>query len=401
MSTEEINLIVLTYDEWISWKSKFQYQTEWPLHAWAKFIRAGQVTDRFDVSEYRQIQVNSEMSVSEIIDEVRKFTAEFERDYRKRFPWRESQSPDFSKMPGHLYCPSLSGQPLPDTARISELGIKDLDLVIVDLYILARTFHPLNARPVKDFEEFQRMVSTKENQFGEIIDYRILRNVWLYAVLLYTDEDIELATYIREHFDELHQMSGAAIDVYVIESRLKSSIFAASSFWRRKIDQTSYLIWSLLGWTRSKPYDKSAAYEIARSLNIYPDQLPCLAILAKTNQVDKIVFPIHGDFRTFFRTTFSNIQRSLDGVDIRAIYDRISPGNRSGATSDNVQQELFNKIRESMKKGEEEKRRDRTVYNFYGQTVFINKAINTGGGHYIAGDVNAGRDFVGGDKTEK
>ncbi len=106
----------------------------------------------------------------------------------------------------------------------------------------------------------------------------------LYATLLYTDEDTLLAKYVRENFDELHKMSGENLKIFVVESPPKDSAYAAPHYWKSRLEQTKYLAWSLLGWVRSKPYDKTAAYEIARSLGIYPDELPCLAVFDNSDQ---------------------------------------------------------------------------------------------------------------------
>jgi hypothetical protein len=130
------------------------------------------------------------------------------------------------------------------------------------------------------------------------------------------------------------------------------------------LDVVIYHAWALLGWTQSKPYDKTAAYEIASSFGIYPDQLPCLAVFDRPSQAEKIVFPVRGDYTAFFRNTFSNIQRVLN----------LGPGrDTTDETKLNSERlELFEKIRNSPHLAPADAKEKSVVYNFFGQTVFIN-----------------------------
>ena len=186
----------------------------------------------------------------------------------------------------------------------------------------------------------------------------------LLATLLYTDADVELAKYVREHFDELHQMSGPRVILYVFEHPPRDSTYAAPLFWKAQLDTAIYNAWAILGWTRSKPYDKTASYEIARSFGIFPDQLPCLSVFDRTDQEDKIVFPVSGDLTTFFRKTFSNIQHAL----------YLGPGYEISTKilRNRERRKLFNKIRESLSLVQMDMEGKQIIYNFYGQTVFIN-----------------------------
>lgn len=405
MSTENITLIVLTYEEWMSWQHRHEYTRAWSGDIEAVFLRARDVGYKLDIPMSRQICVSGDMRVSTVIREARKSIFDYDKTVSKSMQWLRTVFPNLGGVSDKLYYPAVSNQALSERTKVSALDMKNLDIVIL------RSVKPENVdytmRFVKDFAQFQQMVLAREN-LTKRINSAYETDVELSSVLLYTDEDVQLAKYIRQHFDELHQMSGINVAVYVIEAPPKDSMLSSSSFWRRQIDHASYLAWSLFGWTQSRPYDKAAAYEIARTLNIYPDELPCLVVFANMDQMDKVIFPVHSDFLAFFRTTFSNIQRALARVDHIAVSRKLEYDSSLSHSVkawrqkrkelwNEEQQKLFSMLRESLEL-QAETRTGRTVYNFYGQTVLINKTINTLGGTYVEGNVNTGGDFIGRDK---
>jgi hypothetical protein len=221
-----------------------------------------------------------------------------------------------------LICPTLSSQKLELSTKLSDLEIFDGNEEVV---VIKKEIHPsisgsgLNI--VRDYTDFQKHVRSYEN-LSQINDYLYYQNLYnssfsvipLVGVFLYTDEDFKLATYIRENFDNLHAMSGKDIEIFFIEEPPSSSFKTAPSFWRARLEHLGYLTWSLLGWARTKPYNKSQAYTIASSLNIYPEQLPCLVIFDEIASSEKVVIPIFGDYSNLFRRAFSDIRRCLDSI---------------------------------------------------------------------------------------
>lgn len=381
MINDNLTLIVVTDDAKESWTKNFRYYDHSPRHdCQIDFIRASEVTEKAaELEQGTRIQISSRATVAELIAKARKCIAGYDRDY-KVIEVRPDGAFGF-KYKYHLSFPALSSEELERSFRLSDVGVKDGDLVL-----LSREWEPpeppvLTLKGVSSFMNFQEMVWGSESA----------KDPMLLSVLLYTEEDFELARYVREHFDELHQMSGPRVLTYVVErppyrssykeqlfnilygvTRLKffqrkpdPSVFDASAFWKERLNTTTFQAWSLLGWTQSKPYDKTAAYEIARKLGVYPDQMPCLAIFDKTEQEEKIVIPIGDDLTAFFRSTYSNLQRAIDLGPGRDIWDTEKLNKE--------RQELFNKIRDTMTFVREENEEPYIVYNFYGQTVFINQ----------------------------
>jgi hypothetical protein len=174
-------------------------------------------------------------------------------------------------------------------------------------------------------------------------------------------------------------MSSSRIEVYLVESPSAGRSPSAQSYWKAKVKETTYLVWSLLGLTRTKPYDKSAAYPIARSLGIYPDQIPCLALFDKSEQDEKIIFPIHGDLTAFFRTAFSTILRASENSTSESSseihrYSRFGLSSRDEVAWElHEQAHMFERIRKTVTLIKSQENADRAEYNFYGQTVFINR----------------------------
>jgi hypothetical protein len=186
---------------------------------------------------------------------------------------------------------------------------------------------------------------------------RSVSRVW--GALLYTDEDGDLATYVRKHFASLSAMSGEKLHIFVIEEPEHNERLAAK-YWKALLQEKLFIIWSTMGWLSSKPYDKSQTYEIGRKLGVYPDQLPCLVLFDELERMEKLVFPIFATSATFFRSLFSALERSLETESM------------PGASYEAIRKQ-YTSILDTLKNtAPVVSAYDRTQYNFYGQTVFVN-----------------------------
>ncbi len=182
----------------------------------------------------------------------------------------------------------------------------------------------------------------------------------LKGALLYTDEDVEIATYVRKHFASISEASGPNLHFYVIEQPEKDWR-EASRYWKGIVDEQLQREWATLGWLRTKPYRPEETYEVARQLGVYPDEMPCLVLFEKASEASKLVFPILDGTAHSFRALFSCLQRLIvDGASNEISF--------AGVRRD------YPAIL-SMLEAEAEKKAtdDRAVYTFEGQTVFINK----------------------------
>ncbi|MEV6414378.1 hypothetical protein [Kribbella sp. NPDC051718] len=193
------------------------------------------------------------------------------------------------------------------------------------------------------------------------------------GVLLYTDADVELATFVRTHFDELNALSGELFQISVFER--PQSWRTAKQYWKDRLSPELYRMLSALRWLKWTPYDKLGAYEVARELGVPGSELPCLVLLPYGR--DKYVFPI-GDtsmaaFRKLFRELSETIEdESADGSILR----------RLARAEQRLRAELVPTARGYEFKGA-------TVvihtggqamtenFNFHGQTTFINRPVDT------------------------
>lgn len=231
---------------------------------------------------------------------------------------------------------------LAEELPVAEAGPADGDLLVLSIEHPARGGYSMAAPSNPD--ELFRWLQLAENSTAPAAGPR------LWGVLLYTDADVELATYVRTHFDDLNVLSGPATRVFVVERRANWP--QAKKYWRRHLEPELYRVMSTLHWLRWTPYDPQGAYEVAARLGLGPDMLPCLVFFqpsggdtdrsgtgqSETGQGDtdrsdpgqgdpgqseKIVFRIEHTSTAYFRSLFGAIDRIIRPVaaDVRRRQD--------------------------------------------------------------------------------
>jgi hypothetical protein len=270
-----------------------------------------------------------------------------------------------------LTCPSFSAQLEPD------IPIDDQGIVADMVFVLVRCVRAEYDRPEDDpFHNVCYCLSrTRSAQhFNQIVRTRLDRRNrvntdWDYdsplflAALLYTDEDAELAKYVRLNFAALDVMSGRECEVFVIERSPEMRFSETLDYWKELLAFKTYVLWGGLGWTHTKPYDKSSAYGIARQLNILPNQLPCIAFFEDITDNDKVIIPIQGEPSDFFRTLFGFLQEIYPAsLENREYWRPIQQRHLLG-----IKKRI---IAHSSKVASDERT---AIYNFNGHTVFVNQ----------------------------
>jgi hypothetical protein len=233
--------------------------------------------------------------------------------------------------------------------------------------------------PVRGLSHFDDMVKShvRERSYGG------WQEPPLHAALLYTDEDHDLAKYVRLNYKALDRMSGEDCSILVVERPPQSTLSETIDYWKELLAFNAYVLWGSRGWTRTKPYDKAAVYDIARQLRIFPNQLPCVVFfeamdvedfdvdaidVEEREAQDKVVIPIQGELPNFFRVLFGSIQE-----------EHLSPEEeRSYYWSDEYMRKLGDIKTKVMSLGTiVSSDQDTVTYSFQGQTVFINKPTGT------------------------
>jgi hypothetical protein len=209
MLTDTITLSVITEKEESAWLESLEHYVYWPRRDYdRRFIKANQVAEKARELDRntRRIRVSSTATVSEVIAEARECFAGYDQDFEVAWTGNNLHS---YPVKYHLSSPCFTHQSSDDSIRISDLGLVDGDLVIISRWVIRPARYSLPAASILggavSAQKFQEMVWENQNPDDPM----------LLATLLYTDEDIELAKYVRKHYDELHQMSGSRVITYV------------------------------------------------------------------------------------------------------------------------------------------------------------------------------------------
>ena len=269
-----------------------------------------------------------------------------------------------------IYCPSVSRGGLSLSKTLADYGIQENDLLLLNVKIDHPNVFSLGlvflktTRELTDYcdiiqssEDIEHSLLTPSNNntFSSIVE----------SILLYTDEDTDLAQYLRYNYLALNEMTGHHLHIYTIEQVTQVKGVSTHEYWKATLNQTTHSFLHMMGWTRYKPYNKAEAYRIANMLGIYPDALPCVTIFGKhMNRNEKIVITISGEIKIFFRRLSSIILRTMAKyrdlhVEPFANFDEFKEtflSNWSTWTEEAGKKENWN-----------------TTFNFEGNTVFINK----------------------------
>ncbi|WP_329530274.1 hypothetical protein OG568_03900 [Streptomyces sp. NBC_01450] len=199
----------------------------------------------------------------------------------------------------------VTGERLPDFRTLSGLEVADGDLLVLCIQHTSRLDYAMG--PPRNPAELLRWLQLAENSNAPMLGPR------LWGLLLYTDADVELATYVRTHFDDLNVLSGPTTRVFVVERRRNWRV--AKRYWRRHLEPELYRVMSTMHWLWWTPYDPQGAYEVASLLGLGPEQLPCLVFFdsrrGPLSDADKVVFPVEHTSTAYFRTLFGGIARTL------------------------------------------------------------------------------------------
>jgi hypothetical protein len=202
---------------------------------------------------------------------------------------------------------------------LESAGIEDGDLLVLRIYHWSSNLYSLGPapNPQRLFSSFELLQSSR----GAALP----RDPHFAGVLLYTDADVELATFVRSNFDELNALSGSTFTIFIAERPERWA--AAKRYWRPRLDQRLYRSMAALQWLRWVPYEKHLAPEIARRLGVPVSNIPCLVLFNSIHDEKKFVFPIDSASPTYFRTLFHELSKVLNidpptDFDFGAVYDR-------------------------------------------------------------------------------
>ncbi|EOD69392.1 hypothetical protein [Amycolatopsis vancoresmycina] len=200
-------------------------------------------------------------------------------------------------------------QPLPVAETLDRAGFTDGDRLVLRIETMpprtgpAPEPVPAQALPVPDPETMLSVLQLAATSDSA----RTIPRLW--GVLLYTEADTAVATYVRAQFDELNALTGPLLSVLVMER--PASWRTACRYWRQTLEPPLYRAFSAMRWLSWLPYDKHRCHDIARQLDIPPDHLPCLALFPGADTGQRLVFPIRSATPDAFRRLFGAINNAI------------------------------------------------------------------------------------------
>lgn len=153
-------------------------------------------------------------------------------------------------------------------------------------------------------------------------NWRVFEERWkaLYAFFLYTDEDKNIARYVREHFNELDKLSGPDCLVFLIEKPPTGfrGIDEVINY-RKNEKETLFFLTSLHSEKKSSDgsfYDKAEVYEIARNFEIDYTDIPCIVFFRDINDKKLLIYRLDNSWSDErltreFRELFAFIRESI------------------------------------------------------------------------------------------
>jgi uncharacterized protein YjbI with pentapeptide repeats len=250
----------------------------------------------------------------------------------------------------------------------------------------------------KDF--FEHLFSWKTDvSFNESIrkSLSLSKKGFIPGILLYTDEDDNLSLYIRQHYDAFDKLTGDWCTIYLLENP-SPKWKKANKTWRKRAESGLNI-----SWFRSKPYDKSEAYDIARQLNVEVSSLPCLVLISPTNLSEKLVLQIREVSPDYFRKLFSTLEKLVISSISKSLKEK-----DAGSQVFNYLKLNFHEIVDFLEKNaSKQDGNSNTKYILKGDNIFVSiEPVNIGNlnytekveGDYIQGDfTDQSRNFTVGD----
>jgi hypothetical protein len=170
----------------------------------------------------------------------------------------------------------------------------------------------------------------------------------LYAIILYTAADKNLADFIRNNFIELHHLAGHRFIFYIIERPDSKWLPIMREELASQLGPHINDVWRILEKDQFSPVNSSTIYEIAKRMGINRAHLPCIIFFSNLNSKDLLISPLatlfdgqiekasSQDFLKLFRGVFDKIDISVDKDEderLKSLKQEISSLKMQGAIS--------------------------------------------------------------------
>ena len=184
----------------------------------------------------------------------------------------------------------------------------------------------------------------------------------LKGIFLYTDVDKEIVNYTRDNFQEFDKLTGDWNKIYILE-KPEPNLDSLRKYWQSILYSELYEKFSLSRWLfKTKPFNRNESYDIARQLDILPEQLPCLVLLPPLTEIssrEKLIIPIQEVSASYFRKIFSTLEQIVKQTEEKNKYEAIKI--------------RFNYLTEYLETNSEKiVQRTTTEYQINGTNIFVN-----------------------------
>jgi hypothetical protein len=214
-----------------------------------------------------------------------------------------------------------SGKYLYFKDTLHKQGVNDNDIIVVDWGVNCPKHKVTSVRFAEELiqifnlnnpNSFTVSIGGENSPLAETLKYEKDKNP-LYAILLYTEEDVNIAKYIRSYYNELSSLSGKT-RVFVFEAEpVRKEVY---QYWSKQLPNNEYIGWNALGLTKTKPYDKAQIYELCGIFGIPKDKVPCILFFNNLDRNDKkfIVLQFTKDekLKDFFRHVFTVCDKAIN-----------------------------------------------------------------------------------------
>ena len=183
---------------------------------------------------------------------------------------------------------------------------------------------------------FRNLVKTQLDPEEKQFKYH---NGQLSALILYSEDDADLALFVRRQFDVIYRWTARMLNPFVIESVMGVGSDTIA-YWHKHLSSAEYRAHSLLGWGRTKPINAAQLQDTADLLEVDKTQLPALIIFDDLFDQAKLVQPLRHPFEESLYTRFDKIDAALEHVDLSGLDGLLGTPN---ATAESPLQQLRKK----------------------------------------------------------
>lgn len=182
--------------------------------------------------------------------------------------------------------------------------------------------------------------------------------------------------------EEFDKLTGNWSKIYILE-KPEPNLDSLKKYWQSILYSELYEKFYLSRWLlKTKPFNRNESYDIARQLDILPEQLPCLVLLPPLTEIsgrEKLIIPIQEVSASYFRKIFSTLEKIVKQTEENNQYEALKI--------------RFSDLIEYLDKNSEKiVQRKTTEYQINGTNIFVNSHLERFNMTEKSNDIKIGRE---------